>query len=52
MKSIKIIFESNTIYTDINGTEQEIRNYYKDKWFNVGIYPVEKMEKVKEIIFL
>ncbi len=52
MKSIKAIFETTTICTSINGTKEEIENYYKNNTFNVGVFPEEKIEKAKEVVFL
>lgn len=37
MRTIIATFsDGNTITTDINGTEQEIRAYYLGQWFNFG----------------
>jgi len=39
MKTVKVTFENgNTITTGINGTDEEIREYYKvGKIFNLGV---------------
>lgn len=49
MKVVKIIFE-NSVYnylTDINPqcTYQEIRKYFVNSYFDVGVYPAENMQK-------
>lgn len=36
----------HTWTTDINGTDYEICRYFLNQWFDVGVYPVEKIEKV------
>lgn len=39
MKTVKVIFSNDdSIITNINGTESEIRAYYIGKVFNIGIY--------------
>ncbi len=38
--------------TEINGTDKEIKDYYVNKFFNVGVYPVEKMEMIKKVEFV
>ena len=37
MKTIKVIFENGDyLYTKINGTKEEIKNYFIGRIFNVG----------------
>ncbi len=38
--------------TTMNGTKQEIKNYYINNFFNVGVYPVEKIEMVNKVEFV
>lgn len=49
MKSVKVIFEDpkHNYYTTVNGsnTDEEIKEYFVGTYFNVGVYPVEDMQK-------
>lgn len=48
---IKVIFENGDfLYTKINGTKEEIENYYIGKYFNTGF--VTGMQKCIKIEFL
>ena len=42
------------IKTEINGTEESIREYYEGKWLNMGYDPVneDRMEKVVSVEFI
>jgi hypothetical protein len=61
LRGVKVIFENGEeIVTDINGTDEEIKDYYRiGKTFNLGNAPVQgdgnygdNMQKVKEVIIL
>ena len=41
--------EGTTWSTPINGTEETIKKYFMNKYFNVGVFPEEKMEKVVNV---
>jgi hypothetical protein len=49
MKSVKVLFaDSRYNYsTSVNPkcSEEDIKKYFLNKWFNVGVYPVENMQK-------
>lgn len=50
MKTAKVYYktkEGKIDYwvTDINGTEESIKQYFLTNYFNVGVYPVEYMVK-------
>jgi hypothetical protein len=50
---VRVTTESGHSWTtSINGTHEEIRKYFIDNKFDVGTYPVEKMEKVVGVDFL
>jgi len=50
MKNAKVTTQSGYSWTtDINGSNQSIRDYFLGKSFNVGVYPAEKMERVKMV---
>ena len=50
MRTARVITESGYSWiTDINGTNQSIRDYFLGKVFNIGAYPVEKMERVLKV---
>lgn len=50
MRVATITTESgHTWSTDINGTDEEIKKYFLGQRFNVGAFPVEKMEKVVDV---
>jgi hypothetical protein len=52
-RHIKVTFEDgNTIETPINGTKKEIRDYYVDKYFNMGVGDEDKMVKALSVEFL
>ena len=55
LKSVKLTTEQGTIWaTSVNGqlTNEEIASYFMGNGFNVGVYPVEKIETVCKIEFL
>lgn len=58
MRSIKVIFDDgDSLLTNINGTDEEIKSYYlgadgKGLPFNVGFGPGDNMKKTTEVIFL
>ena len=47
MKTAKVSFKdpAHNYATNINGTDEEIREYFLNNLFNVGIYPEEKLRK-------
>jgi len=49
MKTVKVIFEDPkyNYYTTVNGsnTDEEIKKYFVGTDFNVGVYPVENIQK-------
>lgn len=50
MESVKITTESGYNWTtEANGTNKSIRDYFLGKRFNVGSYPVEKMERAVKV---
>lgn len=53
MRSVKVITQTNyTWITSINGTDKEIKNYFLGKYFNIGQYPTEKIDKVVKVEML
>lgn len=56
MRAIRVTFEDgNTIVTDINGTDDEIRQYYIGKSFQFGDThecPEDKLVKATKVEFL
>jgi hypothetical protein len=49
-RSAKITTMSGFSYTtDINGTVDSIVSYFLGKKFNIGIYPIEKIEIVVKV---
>lgn len=52
MKYIAIVTtdKGTTWLTSINGTPKSIIKYFMHQWFNVGSYPIEKMECVTTVI--
>lgn len=56
MRTIRVTFEDgNTITTNINGTDEEIRRYYIGQSFNFGDtqeHPKDKMVKAISVEFL
>ena len=38
--------------TDINGSNETIRKYFMDKYFDVGTYPLEKMSRVINLVII
>lgn len=52
---VKVIFENPeynyTTNVGVNVTEEEARNYFVGKMFNVGIYPKQNMQKAIDIEF-
>ena len=52
MKSCKVTFENgNTLTTGINGTDEEIKAYYLNKYFNLGCVE-DDMQKAVEVTIL
>ena len=50
MIAVKVTTESGYDWeTNINGTIEKARAYFMGNAFNVGFYPVEKMEKVVKV---
>lgn len=49
MKSVKVIFKDPkyNYYTSVNGerSDDEIKKYFVGTYFNLGVYPVEDMQK-------
>lgn len=53
MVGVRVITTSGTHWeTSINGTEEEINNYFLGTYFNVGMYPMEQLEKVVKVEFI
>jgi len=53
MRSIKVIYKSGLVCrTNINGTDEEILDYYVNKWFNVGDGEKDKMDLCIAVEFL
>jgi len=54
MKTVKVFFTNgDTITTGINGTDQEIKDYYKTgRTFNIGSGEHDLLSKVKKLEFL
>lgn len=55
LKSVKLTTEQGTTWaTSVNGSldNEEIAKYFMNNFFNVGIFPKEKLEKVVKIEFL
>ena len=56
MRVIRVTFEDgNTMTTNINGTDEEIKEYYVGKYFNFGdtdSHPKDKMVKAVGVAFL
>lgn len=55
LKSVKITTKQGTTWTtSVNGQldDEEIARYFMGNSFNVGVYPVEKIETVCKIEFL
>lgn len=51
MRFATITTESGyTWSTSINGTDEEINKYFMGQYFDVGVFPVEKMEKVVSVV--
>ena len=53
-KHIKLITASSSWNTCINPnmSDEEIEKYFLNKFFDVGVCPIEKMEKVVKVEFL
>lgn len=55
MRSIRVLFEDgNHIDTQINGSDQEIINYYENKYFQFGDnqqHPKDKLVKATKVLF-
>lgn len=53
MKAIKVLFSNgNSINTNINGSEQEIVNYYCGQMFNLGYGEHDRMARALIVIFI
>jgi hypothetical protein len=56
MKAIRVTFsDGNTIETSINGTDEEIRQYYLGNLFNFGDtdeHPADNMQAAVDVTFL
>jgi hypothetical protein len=54
LRSVKVTWSDNsTMETNINGTDKELKNYYKiGKEFNVGQGEKDKILKVKKLDIL
>lgn len=53
MRSIKVLFSNgNSITTSINGSEQEITNYYCGRVFNLGRGENDYMARALMVIFI
>jgi len=50
MRCAKVYTKTESWETNINGTDEEIKNYFLGNFFDVGVYPIEKMEKVEKVI--
>lgn len=52
-RAVRVTFnDGDTITTEINGTEAEIRDYYKiGREFNIGLGPEDRMAKVVSLEF-
>lgn len=50
MITIKIDTKTNHWYTNVNTDLEGTKKYFLGKFFNIGIYPAEKMEKVNSVI--
>lgn len=54
-RAVKVTTHTGDYFqTEINGTEESIREYYEGKWFNMGYDPVneDRMEKVVSVEFI
>ncbi len=52
MQHILLTTDKGTSWeTAVNGTEKTIKDYFLNNFFNVGVYPVEKMEMVCKVEF-
>jgi hypothetical protein len=50
---IRVTTESGYSWeTTINGTEEDIKKYFLGVYFNIGVYPHEKLERVVSVIFI
>ena len=50
MKGAVVKFSNGYSFrTSINGTDAEIKKYYMGKYFDIGVYPKEKMAKVVSV---
>lgn len=51
MKSVKVIFKNPKFNysTNANGTEESLKKYFVDTFFDVGIYPKELIRKCIKI---
>lgn len=53
MRTAIITTENGTQWaTSINGTNSEIREYFMGNYFDVGVYPIEKMSKVVNLFII
>lgn len=51
MNSATVSTKSVTWTTNINGTKKSVEKYFLGKWFNIGVYPAEQMEKIIKVEF-
>lgn len=52
MRTVKVIYSNgDSVITQINGTEAEIRAYYIGKVFNIGVY-TDLLVKAVSVEFL
>lgn len=53
MKTIKVIFEDkkHNYYTTVNASnsDEDIKKYFVGSFFNVGIFPIEDLQKCIKI---
>ena len=51
MEAYKVTTEKGITWsTSFNGTLKDAENYFLNKYFNVGQYPKEDMQKVIEVL--
>lgn len=51
MKVVKVIFKDSkyNYMTNINGSEEKVRDYFVDAWLNMGVFPNEDMQQCIDI---
>jgi len=53
MRHVRIVTSSGYSWeSNINGTDEEVKKYYMGKYFDIGNYPHEKMDKVTNVIII